>query len=70
MITIKFIKPYLYRKMTNRVKYFIRSILQNSNLKKENFVKNKNILNIIKSNNKQQNYINMNNIRVNTNKYK
>ena len=56
--------------MTNRVKYFIRSILQNSNLKKENFVKNKNILNIIKSNNKQQNYINMNNIRVNTNKYK
>ena len=70
MIIIKFIKPYLYRKMTNRVKYFIRSILQNSNLKKENFVKNKNILNIIKSNNKQQNYINMNNIRVNTNKYK
>ena len=43
--------------MSNRVKYFIRSILQNPNLKKENFVKNKNILNIIKANNKQQNYI-------------
>ena len=56
--------------MTNRVKYFIRSILQNSNLKKENFVKNKNILNIIKANNKQQNYTNMNNTSVNINKYK
>jgi hypothetical protein len=56
--------------MTNRVKYFIRSILQNSNLKKENFVKNKNILNIIKSNNKQHNYTNMNNTSVNINKYK
>jgi hypothetical protein len=54
--------------MSNRVKYFIRSILQNSNLKKENFVKNKIILNLIKANNKQENYINMNNIRVKINK--
>jgi hypothetical protein len=51
--------------MTNRVKYFIRSILQNPILKKENFVKNKKNLNIIKANNKQQNYsnTNMNNIK-------
>lgn len=56
--------------MSNRVKYFIRSILQNSKLKKENFAKNKNILNIIKVNNDKQNYTNMNNISVNINKYK
>lgn len=54
--------------MTNRVKHFIRSILQNSKLKKENFVKNNNLLNIIKANNKQQNYKIMNNISVNINK--
>ena len=49
--------------MTNRVKYFIRSILQNPNLKKENFVKNKKIVKLIKVNNEQQNYTNMINIK-------
>jgi hypothetical protein len=41
--------------MSNRVSYFIRSILQNSKLNREKFVNNKKIYNQFIAKNKQQN---------------
>jgi len=42
--------------MSNRVQYFIRTILQNSKLNREKFVNNKKIYNLSNYKNRQQNY--------------
>ena len=45
--------------MSNRIQYFIRTILQNSKLNREKFVNNKGIYNLSISKNRKQNFNNI-----------